>query len=614
MKTKKNYGLWQSDLSGSDASGQKRFLDLKAIKDTLVWAERRGAESIIVAQKGCEAPNDISSGVGVRGGVGYGGGEFDIHEDLIVFSGSDSAIYTVKLDEGKPRAITPSFGSTASPVFSRDGKSVAYVHTEDGVDVIAVVPSDGSAWPVIIAKGADFYANPTWTPDGSAILYVAWDHPHMPWDKSRIEKTSLKGERELLFNENAVNQPSYSPSGQKLAFVSDAEPASSDPDAGGRWHIFIKEKEGEIRQITNGEMDFGGPAWIQGLRYFDWVDDENLLCISTAHAKWKATLVNIVTCSIEELEGLDDYESLSQPVSFSGGYAFLASAPHIPPRIIVLKDAKTRVVQRASAERFLPSQYAPMIPKQWQFEGSDIFGNYYPPTNAQFESEGLPPAIIMIHGGPTSQSWASFNFRNQFFASRGFAVLDVNYRGSTGYGRKYMEALYGNWGLSDVEDSISAAHFLGENKLADPSKIVIMGGSAGGYTVLQSLVNSDLFAAGVCLYGIGNLFTLAAGTHKFESSYNDILLGALPEATDIFRDRSPLFHAEKITSPLAIFHGRKDQAVPFEQAESLVAKLTSPHEFYIYDDEGHGWRKPETVEHFYEHTLAFLENYVVNAS
>ena len=612
MKTKTNYGLWESNLLPTDASGQKRFLDLKARNNTLVWAESRGSASVIVAKTGNDAPNDVSTGVGVRGGVGYGGGEFDVFENIVAFSGANGRIYTVNLDHGKPVAISPPFGSTASPTFSPDGKHVAYVHTEDDVDVVAAVPTDGSAWPKIVAQGADFYNNPTWSPDGNSLTYVCWDKPNMPWDSSRLEQTTLDGERKVIFEQNAVAQPHYSPNGKRLAFVSDAEPASTAPEAGGRWQIFVQDSGGEIRQITNEEMDFGGPAWVQGIRYFDWIDDENLLAIATKNGQWNAFVVNVDACSSTKIEGLEKYAFLSQPVAFDDGFAFVASAPKITPRIVsISKTGSVTVIQRAAAERFSESQFAQMQPKSWTFEGIEVFGNYYAPTNDCFESDGLPPAIIMIHGGPTSQRSAAFSFQNQFFTSRGYAVLDVNYRGSTGYGREYMQALYGNWGVSDVDDAVSAADFLAKEKLADPKKIIIMGGSAGGYTVLQSLVNSDTFAAGVCLYGIGNLFTLAAGTHKFEASYNDIPLGALPEANDIYRDRSPLFHAEKIKSPLIIFHGRKDLAVPFEQAENLVKKLTSKHEFHIYDNEGHGWRNPETIEHFYNHTLSFLESHVI---
>lgn len=613
MKTKTPYGLWHSELSPKDASGQKRFLDLKAVTNTLIWAEGRGSESVIVAKNGVDGPNDISTGVGVRGGVGYGGGEFDAFENIVAFSGADGRIYVVNIDHGKPKALTPKFGSTASPTLSRDGKHVAYVHTENDVDVIAIVPTDGSAWPRIIAQGADFYNNPTWSPDGKSLTYVCWDKPNMPWDSSRLEQKTLDGKTKIIFNQNAIAQPQYSPNGKRLAFVSDAEPASSDPEAGGRWQIYVREKDGEVRQVTNQEMDFGGPAWIQGIRYFDWIDDANLLGIATKNGQWAAFIIDIETCSTTQIKGLEDYSFLSQPVAFADGFAFIASAPKITPRIIsISKTGTITIIQRAAAERFSQSEFAQMEPKSWRFEDVEIFGNYYAPTNNNFESDGLPPAIIMIHGGPTSQRSAAFSFQNQFFTSRGYAILDVNYRGSTGYGRKYMQALYGNWGVSDVDDAVSAAKFLTDEKLADPNKIIIMGGSAGGYTVLQSLVNSDTFAAGVCLYGIGNLFTLAAGTHKFEASYNDILLGALPEANNIFTERSPLFHAEKIESPLIIFHGRKDKAVPFEQAENLVKKLTSTHEFHIYDNEGHGWRHPETIEHFYKNTLAFLESKVIH--
>jgi dipeptidyl aminopeptidase/acylaminoacyl peptidase len=242
---------------------------------------------------------------------------------------------------------------------------------------------------------------------------------------------------------------------------------------------------------------------------------------------------------------------------------------------------------------------------------------YYPPASDRFEGVGLPPLMVMVHGGPTSQVPARFNAESQFFATRGYAVLQVNYRGSTGYGKDYMNKLRGAWGVYDVEDSATGALYLVERGLADRSKLVIMGGSAGGYTVLQSLVDKPgFYKAGVCLYGVSNQFTLASDTHKFEERYTDSLLGPLPEAAALYRDRSPVFHADKIVDPLIIFQGLEDKVVTPSQSESIVAALKArgvPHEYHAYAGEGHGWRKPETIEHFYKTTLAFLKQYVLFA-
>lgn len=619
MKIKKQFGTWDSIISSTDASSQKRLANIKYTENgTLLWCEGRGPIYVIVAQKPGEAANDISTGIAVQGGVGYGGGEFDVFENIVAFAGADGRIYVVEIDHGKPKAITPSFGGVASPTFSPNGETLAFVHSYEDKDVLATVPSDGSQWPRIHAQGADFYMQPTWTQDGKSIVYVCWDHPNMPWDFSRVEATDFFGNKEIIFNENASLQPSYSPDSKHLAFLSDAEATSKNPEAGGKWQLFVKNKDGEIRQITNEDIDFGGPAWIQGLRFYEWIDNNTLILLGTHSGIWSAFIVNITTCSLKKIIELENYQLLAQPTvdRKNKKVSFIASSPQIPTRLISfsLHEKITSIIMRTTAERIAPETFSPMLPKSWKSKDIQIFGNYYPPINNKFESGGLPPAIIMIHGGPTSQRSAAFDLRNQFFATRGYAVMDVNYRGSTGYGRNYKRALYGNWGIADVEDATSAAHYLADQKLADPNKIIIMGGSAGGYTVLQSLaISPDTFAAGICSYGISNLFTLASSTHKFEASYNDLLLGPLPESAEIFRERSPIFYPEKIKSPLAIFHGRQDKAVPFDQAESLVSMLGSPHVFHAYDNEGHGWRHPETIEHFYKNTLLFLEEFVLFA-
>ncbi len=251
------------------------------------------------------------------------------------------------------------------------------------------------------------------------------------------------------------------------------------------------------------------------------------------------------------------------------------------------------------------------------FDGEAAHGLFYPPTNPEFSSSGKPPLVVLIHGGPTSQVTAAYDARAQFLATRGYAVLQVNYRGSTGYGRDYMLKLRHSWGIYDVEDARTACLYLAEQGMVDERRRVIMGGSAGGFTVLQSLVtHPGFYTAGICLYGVANQFTLASDTHKFETRYLDTMLGPLPEAADIYRERSPIFHAERITDPIAVFQGEIDRVVPRAQSDEIVASLRTrgvPHEYHVYEGEGHGWRKTETIERFYESVDRFLRQYVVFA-
>ena len=325
----------------------------------------------------------------------------------------------------------------------------------------------------------------------------------------------------------------------------------------------------------------------------------------------------------EHHAALEEYSHIEQPALSPTGarLACIASAPTLPPRIITLSldsPSSPRVCRRSAAEHVPAAELSTPQALTWGTAGGEVVhGLLYLPRSPRVQGRGQPPAIIHIHGGPTSQAVASFHPQTQFFTTRGYAVLQVNHRGSTGYGKAYVEALRGHWGVYDVEDAISGAQYLVAQGWASARHLVIMGGSAGGYTVLQALVgHPGFFKAAVCLYGIANLFTLAATTHKFEAHYLDSLIGPLPDAAALYRERSPLFAAERIRDPIALFQGEIDQVVPRAQADAIVASLTSrgvPHEYHVYAGEGHGWRKAETMAHFYTTVDAFLRQYVLFA-
>jgi dipeptidyl aminopeptidase/acylaminoacyl peptidase len=287
---------------------------------------------------------------------------------------------------------------------------------------------------------------------------------------------------------------------------------------------------------------------------------------------------------------------------------------------VVWEKGEIKVIKRSMADN-LSDEYLPS-PKKITWAAPDetpVHGLYYPPSSAQYEGDGLPPLIVDIHGGPTSQKYEQHqaNSRNEafFYTSRGFGFLQVNYRGSTGYGRSYMLALRKKWGPLDVEDAVGGAQALVEQGLADPKRLVIMGGSAGGYTALNALVKKPgFFKAGVVLYPVTNLFTLEMDTHKFERDYNATMVGRLPEDADFFKEWSSVFHADKIRDAIALFHGAEDKAIDPEQSETVAAALRAnkvPHIFRLYEGEGHGWRKAETIEAFYKEVVAFLQQYVI---
>ena len=623
----RQFGLWDSPLQPGDLAQGKGFKEVAWDSDgrSLVWLENRGPDGVLVCQRGEDAPRDLTPPLSVRAQVGYGGGDFAVDRGRLFFAEKESGrLFYQPLDAGSARPLTPPFGHAAAPTVSPDGRLLTYVHTGEGVDCLAVVDSQGHHWPQRLVSRADFYMQPTWHPGGRQLAWIEWDHPQMPWDGTRLLlgqlRLSKNGLPQLVSTEllagdtgTALFQPAFAPGGRALAYVSDQS---------GWSRLWLRDLQtGETTCLTEEEVDIGTPAWVQGLRVFSFSGDGRRIFFTRSEGGFRrAYQIDLASGQTDPIAALAEYTFVEQLAAAPRGnrLACIASASGLSPRIVSLEAGKPRVRARSSRESIPIAELATPESISWPSEsGMRIHGLYYPPTSSHFAGRGSPPLIVSIHGGPTSQTDAGFNPRNQFFATRGYAVLDLNYRGSTGFGRQYMEALRGNWGISDVEDAIGGARFLANRGQVDPDRLVIMGGSAGGYTVLRALtVEPGFFKAGICLYGISNLFTLATDTHKFEARYLDSLLGPLPEASEIYRDRSPIFASERLLDPVAIFQGADDRVVPVEQAESIVASLRSrnvPHEYHLYEGEGHGWRKPETIASFYRAVEAFLKQHVLFA-
>jgi dipeptidyl aminopeptidase/acylaminoacyl peptidase len=625
----RQYGLWDSPISAISLARGVTFSDVAWDEEgRLVWREVRSGRGVLVVQKpDGQAPRDLNSDLSVRAGVGYGGGDFAVGRGKAYFVESETGrLYCQPLDHGEARAITPAFGQFASPAISPDGNWLLFVHTYEGEDSLGIVDTEGRRWPQRLVSGNDFYMQPTWQPSQAQegrIAWIAWDHPNMPWDGTVlhlaridlrvgdfpqiIEEDSIAGdERTSIF------QPQFSPDGRYLAYVSDTS---------GWWQIYLYDLENENhRQVTTAQADHGLPAWIQGMRTYSFSPDGQFI-YSLRNQQGFASLLRIdLKSGAEERLPVDEAYTWMEQIAVSpddAQIALLASGSETPPRVITFGAPEgVRIRQRATSEQLSPSQYAPTQAITWQgMDGKTVHGLFNPPHNPSFTSTGKPPLIVNIHGGPTSQRRSAYNPQAQFFASRGYAYLEVNYRGSTGYGREYWEALNGNWGIYDVQDAVSGARHLVDQGAVDGERSVIMGGSAGGFTVLQALEDyPGFFKAGICLYGVANQFTLVAETHKFEARYSDSLLGPLPEAADVYRARSPIFHADKIRDPIAVFQGEEDKVVPRAQSDEIVASLRErgiPHEYHLYPGEGHGFRKTETIEDFYKAVERFLEKYVI---
>jgi len=618
------YGTWSSPITPRNIADTLRLNDIAWDDDgeTLVWSVGKGK---VMLQRGIDAPRELTgAGFSPRGRVGYGGGAFTVAGGRAY--GTGDRLSVVDLKGGFPRHLTPTFGGSASARVSADGQWVVYIHTDEGCDSLAIVDTAGEQWPRRLFAQSDFIMQPAWYPDGDRLAFITWDHPQMPWDGTVLHLATVQVDsagvpylaQDAIIagdEDTAIFQPSFSPDGRYLAYISDAS---------GWGHLYIYEMEtGKHRQLTDGEREHGTPAWIQGMRMYGWSPDSKYIYFLRNQAGFFSLHCYDVAAGTETaISGLDDYTFLQQiTVSSTGKIALIASSSTRTPRVISLEPqtGAVRVHQRTSPEHIKPERFAMAEAVQWHGEGGEaVHGLYYAPVQHDDTTiAGKPPLVVIIHGGPTSQATSDYDKDAQFFATRGYAVLYVNHRGSTGYGRKYMKALEGNWGVYDVEDAASGAHYLVAEGKADPDKLIIMGGSAGGYTVLQSLVEKPgFYAAGICRYGISNQFMLVQTTHKFEARYNDRLLGTLPADTDTYRARSPLFHAEKIIDPVIVFQGEDDNVVPKDQSDSLIEALQVrgiPHEYYVYAGEGHGFRQPENVRDYYERILAFLNRYVIYA-
>ncbi|MBN1305078.1 MAG: S9 family peptidase [Anaerolineales bacterium] len=611
------FGLWPSMVTPELLGRQTGLVEVKWDSDgeTLVWQERRPDENTLLAQHNREAPRNLNGGIPLRPGIGYGGGAFSVRDGLVIFA-SNGQLFCQSLEQGLPQTITPAYGDLASPVLSPDGKQVLYVHSYENIDVLALVDSQGRQWPVRLIWGADFYMQPVWHPDSRQIAWVEWDHPQMPWEGSRLKRATLSNAKatniELIAGNKSIPvfQPEFSPDGRWLSYI--AQEGEWD-----RLYLFDLES-GENRTLVEGGA-LMTPAWVQGLRTYAWAGKTGRL-IYTRHDRGKASLWLVEVDSgktesinstpytwIEQLSVSDDGENL----------AFIGSSPTIPPRIVSVRKGKQYIEARSMGEIIPTADISEPQEIQWPApDGTSVSGLYYPPTSSRFKSDqALPPAIVFVHGGPTVASTHTFNPNAVFWTNRGYAFLEVNYRGSTFFGRSFLLALGHNWGKVDVEDVLGGGQALVNQGLADPQRLVVMGGSAGGYTVLNTLIRKPgFFKAGVNRYGVADL--LIPETYKFELYYYNFLVGSLPLDIERFRDWSPINHVDRISDPLAVFQGTDDKVVSPENSERIVAALRArgiPHVYHLYEGEGHGFRKPENIADYYATVEAFLQKHVLYA-
>ncbi|WOF22012.1 prolyl oligopeptidase family serine peptidase [Microbacterium betulae] len=630
------YGSWPSPIAAADiARSSPRLGDARFVGDDIWWAEgvaaERGRTAVLRASDGESVlPSPWSARSRVHE---YGGGAWTATDDgvLLFVEQSDQRVYALA-PGGEPRALTPASGGMGfGDLVLADGRLWAVRETHDGSPVpprdIVVVPLDGSAQDdasavLSVVAGSDFVAYPA--PRGDRLAWIAWDHPDMPWDATelrvgRIDASGRVAEWSVVAGgrgaaggaDVSALQPEWTGDGE-LLFVSDP-PIGEAAGAPSRWNLSRATRgargETSIAPVHVADADTGGALWNLGTRWYAPLEDGRIVAVET-DGRSRLVLLDPASGAVAELE-TPLGEILVADVR--GSRVLLVGAGPRTPGGIWLLDVDARTVEPVRGgvtdldPRWLPEARA------MSFTGprGDVHTFAYPPTSpeARGPADELPPYLVLVHGGPTAHVSGSLSLAVTYFTSRGIGVLDVNYGGSTGYGRAYRERLKGGWGVVDVADAAAAAAGIAEAGLADRRRLAIRGGSAGGWTVLCAVAGTDAFAAGISRYGVADLRMLVAETHDFEARYLDGLVGPLPEAEELYVSRSPLSRPETLRTPLLILQGAEDPVVPPSQSEALRDALAAngvPHAYILFDGESHGFRGREAIVRSLEAEVAFL--------
>ena len=610
------YGSWRSPIS-SDVivRGVVGLKEVVIVGGDVYWLESRPGEGgrnvvVLLTQDGRTedvTPQPFNARTRVHE---YGGGDFTVDGRTVYFANfADQRIYY--LDSGdEPAPLTPETGRRYADMVVDRGRLIAVREDHAGNEPVnEIVGVDlASGEERVLVSGNDFYSSPRLSPDGRRLVWLTWNHPNMPWDGTELMGCELGAEgvpenvEQIAGGQDeSIFQPEWSPEGT-LHFVSDLT---------GWWNLY-RWREGRVEPLCEKEAEFGLPQWTFGMSTYAFVSPERIVCSYTERGSSHLAILDTESGELEPLE--TPYSSIAYlRADSSGGVVFRGSSPTEAACIVRLDPSTGRhEVLRRSGNLEIENGYL-SVPEPVEYpteDGRTAHAFFYPPTNRDYAAPDgeLPPLLVMSHGGPTAASTTSFDPEIQYWTSRGIAVLDVNYGGSTGYGREYRRHLEGAWGIVDVDDCANGALYLAERGLVDGERLIITGGSAGGYTTLCALAFRDTFAAGASHFGISDVEALAKDTHKFESRYLDSLIGPYPGRTDLYLERSPIHSAEKLSCPVIFFQGLEDEVVPPDQTEKMFAALREkglPVSYVPFEGEHHGFRRAENIKRALDSELYF---------
>jgi len=626
-KIKAPYGSWKSLITTDLITSEEITLEyIELDGDDIYWLERRPKEGgrSVIARHTPDGRTDFITPLeyNVRTQVHeYGGGAFTVHQGTVYFVNyEDQCIYRQPRRE-KPHLLTPESKRRYADLHVDPKRGLLYCVVEDHSPIgreaenyLAAIDLNTGEIALVLERGNDFYASIALSPDLDQIAWLTWNHPNMPWDGCELWLAELKedgrtsNQQQIAGDsQESIFQPQWSPAGN-LFFISDRT---------GWWNLY-QWKPDNIKLVIDMQAEFARPQWIFRRSTYAFASENTAYCAYTQNGFWYLGLVDIEGGKLTSVEvdwtDMEDLRANQDHLVLWGG------SPKKFPGIHQYDLSKNRwkILQTASKMEIDPGYLSQPEPIEFPTaNGLSSFGLLYPPTNKDFDGleNEKPPLLVFTHGGPTSAANSYLFLRLQFWTSRGFAVLDVNYGGSTGFGREYRTRLNGQWGVVDLQDCENGARYLVDQGIVDGERLIIRGGSAGGYTTMCAVTFGSTFKVGGCLFGLGELEIFVHDTHKFESHYMHTLVGPYPQARDLYITRSPIHHPHLISCPVIFFQGLDDKIVPPNQSEMMFEAARSkelPTAYIAFEGEGHGFRKAESIkrtldaeQYFYSRVLGF---------